>query len=136
MNNEYFNWNDAWVFTALYKSHKNNEMLNLQILIGIGDGLNHAIFTEEEIITAFNKFQKKGIFSFENQLLKISNIGKEIIEKSEKVKGGLFSRVDISLKKLNSNRNKFTDSENIADLSNYIKAHFKESYDRYSKSVI
>jgi hypothetical protein len=109
----YFTWDDAWAFTSLYYSHKDNDSINLPKIISIGEALNHAILTNIELKTAFIKLQRKGIIEIQNGLIKFTHIGKSIIESSEKVKGGLFSRVDISFKKLNSSSVKLPIIEEI-----------------------
>jgi hypothetical protein len=114
-----FTWIDAWVFTSLYYSHKDNDLIDLKKVVSTGDVLNHAILTNIELRTAFIKLQNKGIIEICNEKISFTNIGKLIIESAEKVKGGLFSRVDISLKKLNSNRLKLPNIEEI-DNCNFI----------------
>lgn len=131
MKDDYFTWNDAWVFTALYKSHESNDQLNLLKLIGAGDMLNHAIFTEKEIISAFEKIQTKGIIILKGYQIIFTEVAMSLIDSCEKMAGGLFSRVDVTLKKLNSNRNKYTETIKTVNISDYLKTHFEESYKNY-----
>jgi len=112
---KYFNWADAWVFTSLYYSHKDNDSLDLEKVVSMGDALDHAILTNIELKTAFLKLQRKGIIEILNGSIKFTHFGKSIIESAEKVKGGLFSRVDITLNELNSKKIKLPIIEEIED---------------------
>lgn len=104
INEKYFTWADAWVFTSIYYSIKDNEPLNLSKIIGTGDMLNHSILNKEELNSGFYKLQKYGVIKILDGKIIYTDFGKIIITNSEKTKGGLFSRIDITLKKLNSNR--------------------------------
>ena len=98
----YFTWSDAWVFTSLYPTHKGEGQLELRNVVSMGDALNRAIFTAEELKNGFAKLIARGILEFSGIMMRLTPMGKEIAENAEKVKGGLFSRVDISLKVLNA----------------------------------
>jgi len=135
MKNNYFNRTDALVFTAFFMTHENTSEINLSAIIGAGDALSHAIFSPEEIISAFGKFQRKSIVLIEDTTVTISDTGKEIIENCQQTKGGLFSRVDITLKKLNSSRNRFIDNDIVTDLTGFVKNGFNEAYKRYHDSA-
>ena len=101
---KYFNWSDAWVFTSIYYSTKDKDPINLKMIIGAGDMLNHSILNKEEINNGFYKLQKRGVIKIYNGILNYTDLGKLIINNAKKTNGGLFSRIDITLKKLNTNR--------------------------------
>lgn len=111
----YFTWFDAWVFTSLYYLHKDNQSIDLKKIFSTGDVLNHAILTKVELRTAFIKLQRRGVIEISKNMINFTQLGKSIIEKVEKIKGGLFSRADITLKKLNSNRIKLPIIHEIDD---------------------
>ena len=130
---KYFSWSDAWVFTALYFTGRDEKTIDFGEIIAAGDALNYAIFNVEEIKTAFVKLQKRGIIQVVDNKIGFTDLGKLIIEKAEKVRGGMFSRVDISLKKLNSNRVKLPYCEEINDCSFITQEVVIEAYKKYIK---
>ena len=134
-NENYFSWSDAWVFTALYFSNKDKKKINLSELIAAGDVLNHAIFTKDEIKNAFIKLQRRGIILIFNEIVEFTDYGLKLIEKAEKVRGGLFSRVDISLQKLNSKRNKFPFVEDVNNCDFITDEMMDKAYKIYIKKI-
>ena len=130
---KYFSWSDAWVFTALYITGRDEKTIDFGQIIFAGDALNHAIFSVEEIKTAFVKLQKRGIIKVNDNKIGFTDLGKIIIDKAEKVRGGMFSRVDISLKKLNSNRIKLPYCEEIKDCSFITQEVVLKAYKKYLK---
>ncbi|WP_010572339.1 hypothetical protein [Leptospira kmetyi] len=132
----YFNWTDAWVFTALYYSTKDGSELNLRNLISAGDYLNHAIFERNEVVEGLTKVQKRGLLLLKNQTISYSEIAEAIFEKFNKSKGGQFSRVDIMLKNLNSNRNKFPLIDEVNFCEFITDLLLKSAYESYSNSII
>ena len=76
--NLYFDWSDAWVFTALYASNPGDNAIDLPMLISAGDLLNHAIPEMEEIKTGFIKFQRRGLMQIINNTIKYTDLGKLI----------------------------------------------------------
>ena len=100
--NDSFSWSDAWVYTSLCMILKADNSLDLSMLIGCADMLNHSILLKDEINCAFTKFVQYQLISVNENKISLTALGNEIYNKSEKVKGGMFSRVDITLRKLNS----------------------------------
>ena len=127
----FFNRSDAWVFTALYYSNKNNKNINFKDLFAAGDMLNHSIPTNDEIRNAFVKFQKRGIIKISKEMFEFTDSGKALIEEILKVRGGLFSRIDISLKKLNSKRNGLKFYDNIEKCDFLTDEILNKSYKAY-----
>lgn len=97
-----FSWADAWVFTSFYATHKESGPLQLKEIISMGDGLNRAIFTADELKTGFSKLLSRGLLQFSGIQQCLTPLGRELAEKAEAVKGELFTRVDITLKTLNT----------------------------------
>ena len=81
----------------------------MSAIIGAGDLLNHAIYTETELKNGFFKAQKRGLISIKDNKITISASGQEIRAKVQTMRGGLFSIVDNMQKKLNSKRTKLLD---------------------------
>ena len=136
-DSKYFSWNDSWVITAMLWPIEEEAEIDLGALIGSGDMLNHAIFTEEELKSGFYKAQKKGLISITNNKIKLLGKGKEIKDKVQNMRGGLFTIVDNMEKKLNSKRTKFEDiDDETIDPCNFInKKAIKESYVIYRNQL-
>jgi hypothetical protein len=100
--NTYFLWSDAWVFAALLRSTRDGKQIDLPLLIGAGDLLNHSIFSVDEIANALQKLQKRGIIAVSRKRITYSNEAYSIDQRASKMKGGLFSLVDSFLKIMNS----------------------------------
>ncbi|MDF1743399.1 MAG: hypothetical protein P1V19_06860 [Gimesia sp.] len=131
MPEKIFSQADAWVFTALCGTHENNSRFDLRLLIGAADMLNHAILLEEEILSAFVILQTTGILKVRYLKIQYSEMGMEIIEKAKRTRGGLFMRVEISEKKLNSTRNKFPGGTINKTVMNHIKNGYRNAVDSY-----
>lgn len=134
MTKTIFSCADAWVFTCLYYHQENNSRFDLRLLIEVADVLNHAILLEEEILSAFAKLQTTGILKVRYLKIQHSEFGMEIIEKAKRTRGGLFMRVEITKKKLNSTRNKFPGGTINKTVMNHIKNGYRIAVDSYCKS--
>jgi hypothetical protein len=108
-NDQYFTWADCWVITGILWSIPDEAEIELSAIIGAGDMLNHAIYTETELKNGFFKAQKRGLISIKENKITISASGQEIRAKVQTMRGGLFSIVDNMQKKLNSKRTKLLD---------------------------
>ncbi|WP_298868261.1 hypothetical protein [uncultured Gimesia sp.] len=131
MPEKIFSVSDAWVFTCLYYHQENHSRFDLRLLIGAADMLNHAILLEEEILSAFEKLQTTGILKVRYLKIQYSELGMEIIEKAKRTRGGLFMRVEITEKKLNSTRNKFQGGTINKTVMNHIKNGYRTAVDSY-----
>ena len=131
--NNYFTWNDSWVFTTLYYTTKNKTKIDLPNFIATGDYLNHSIFDKDEVITGLIKLQKRGVIQIIEEKIIYTKIGNEIINNSKKTKGGLFSRVDVSLKKLNSKKIKLSIVDEINSCDFITETIYKNSVKKYQK---
>ncbi|MCW7491012.1 hypothetical protein [Leptospira meyeri] len=79
IDKDYFNFSDAWVFESLIYSTKDETTLDFSNLIAAGDWLNHAILTIDEIKDGLIKLQRNGIIKLDNNILKYTELGKNII---------------------------------------------------------
>lgn len=128
---KYFTWQDAWFFTALYMTHENGNPIDLTRIIAAGDALNHAIMTNEEIKTALLKLQTRGIVEIHEERIRFTELGDKIRTNAEKVKGGTFSRIDISLQKLNSRRLKLPIIKGVEINEKITEERIKDAYKAY-----
>ena len=97
-----FSFEDAWVFSAISASSQSSDGVPLRIIIGHGDYLNHAIFTLEELNSAFSKLASYQLIEFINPNVKRTNIGDQFYQNGIQRKGGAFSTILNMQKALNS----------------------------------
>ena len=90
-NDQYFTWADCWVITGILWSIPEEAEIDMSAIIGAGDLLNHAIYTETELKNGFFKAQKRGLISIKDNKITISASGQEIRAKVQTMRGGLFS---------------------------------------------
>ena len=128
--NNYFEWSDAWVFLSLSPYNGEFKPIDLSIIIGFGDMLNHSIFLPDELRQGFRKLYSTGLVDIKGNEIRITKLG---IELKSKVLGGLFSQVDNCLKRLNSPRLKLTDFDKEADTSlNFLSDELiEEGFNKY-----
>ena len=131
----YFSWPDSWVFTALYYSNFSNKNIDFKNLIAAGDVLNHAILTSGEIKDALIKLQNRGIIKISGDMVEFTDCGKELVLRIQRVKGGLFSRIDISLQELNSKRNRLQIIETIDTCDFITDELINKAYDDYRECI-
>lgn len=74
-NNSEYNWSDAWLLLAVI--YAGNEGANLERIIEVGDGIEHAIFNPDELESGLARLtsggyinEKNGIFSATPKVLK------------------------------------------------------------------
>lgn len=81
-------WSDAWVLTAAYVPKKNP--VTLTELIGAGDGLNHAIFTDDELEQGLTKLRAAGLLEWDGDVItlteKASSLCDEAVESMQYIR--------------------------------------------------
>jgi hypothetical protein len=126
-----FSYSEAWIFISFCETLKNGNF-DYATMVMIADSYAHAIPNYEEVKNFFEKSMKYSLVLFKDKTFSLSDKGKEIFAKYEKVKGGLFSRVEIAQKKLNSSRNKFEENLNIPEFCFISEKDYLEICKRYS----
>jgi hypothetical protein len=127
----FFVWSDAWIFTALHYSHKSGDKIDLSSLMRAADMLNHAIFTIDELNNAMVKLHIQNIIEIINNTVIYTDLGEHIINKTHFKPGGLFSRVDISLRALNSLRVSRPVDENPTERKSFSEVDYNNAYKQY-----
>lgn len=95
-----FDFSDAWFLTALILIGKES---TLKQIVQTGDAINHAIMTQAEIDRALLKLIPAGyIVATSKNTFIATEKSAEISECSAFKRAGLFSMVDVVLKRLNS----------------------------------
>jgi len=110
---------------------KHEENLNLAMLIGCCDMLNHSIVSQAELNWAFTKFLAYGLVSLAGLRVNYSELGMSIRDSSERRKGGLFSRVDLTLKCMNSQKNGLQYREFEDSLVFFGESEIAHAYEKY-----
>lgn len=131
MDNEFFEFNDAWVLTSLFMYDSRFQELVLTHVIANGDVLNHAIFSLDELNEGFNKLIAANLIKFENDSIRLTESGLEIKAKVSKEKGGLFERINNTLKKLQKLN---ISSPNVGEQAFFDEKDLENAYNLYKKS--
>ena len=134
---QYFTWADSWVITGILWSIPAEAEIDLSTIIGTGDMLNHAIYTEDELKKGFFKAQKRGLISVKENKVSISDSGKDVRVKVQNMRGGLFSIVNNMQKKLNSKRTRLLDvpDDDIDPCSFINEKAVRKGYAQYSGNL-
>jgi len=126
-----FEWSDSWVFTSLYMTTKHQDNLNLAMLIGCCDMLNHSIVSRVELDWAFTKFLAYRLVSLDGSKVSYSELGMSIKDLAERRKGGLFSRVDLTLRCMNSRKNGLLHRDFGESMSFFSDEEIAHAYEKY-----
>ena len=66
-----WSWADAWVLTAAYFTQENP--VSLRALIGAGDAINHAIFTDDELDSGLTRLNAAGLAQLEGEAIVLTD---------------------------------------------------------------
>jgi hypothetical protein len=75
-------WSDAWLLTAAYVTQENP--VSLRGLIGAGDGINHAIFTDDEIDHGLTRLTAAGLARMEGETIVLTDEAIRLCEEAVK----------------------------------------------------
>ncbi len=87
-------WSDAWVLAATTDSRRG---CSLSELIGVADGINHAIPTRDELAAAIGALRAAGLLKVEDDRFVLTPDGKAL---KKYWKGGLFNWSETLLPRL------------------------------------
>jgi hypothetical protein len=68
-----WSWGDGWVLTAAYFTQENP--VSLRALIGAGDAINHAIFTNDELDGGLTRLTAAGLARLEGETVVLTDQG-------------------------------------------------------------
>jgi hypothetical protein len=128
-----FTFSEAWIFASLCRIG-NSGKLDLAKLIAIGDMLNHAIFTYEEIKQGVRKAQAWGLAKVVNRQYRLTKTARVIHEQVENARGGMFSIVGNTQRILNSKRTKLQQVGEIKPCRFITEDAVRRGYERYKRS--
>jgi len=126
-----FTWTDAWVLTSLYCSHKSGSVIDLPTLLRTGEDLNFNTFKFSELNESLARLIKNGFIQIKDRHLNYTPLGRQIIAKARIRPGGWFSRVDITLKVLNSSETGTSDGLAAAQGTIISQPQYDEAYAVY-----
>jgi hypothetical protein len=87
-----WSWGDAWVLTAAYVTQENP--VSLRALIGAGDGINHAIFTDNELDHGLTRLSAAGLARLEGETIVLTDDAIRLCENAAKTTPYLLETVD------------------------------------------
>jgi hypothetical protein len=96
-------FSDPWFLTALILR---NDWTDIEEVITIGDVLNHAIFTQNEINQALQRLTPIGFIEVEGDKYRATEKAHELSNCVAYKRAGLFTQVEVILKRLNTKRDK------------------------------
>lgn len=141
LNENYFEWNDAWVFVSLFIYDETFRPVELSEIIASGDMVNHAILMPNELRQGFSKLTLQELIEVKENKIRLTQKGVIIKDKIKKEKGGLFSMIDNTLKKLNSSRFKLNTHKIYSEIKytflkdELVEKGYKKYSDYYKKNI-
>lgn len=85
-----YEWSDAWLLQAIICSDK-EQGASLYDIISIGDALNHAIFTDEELESGFARLTEGGLIEERDERFFATTDAKEIYSKASSKSRSMFT---------------------------------------------
>jgi hypothetical protein len=77
-----WSWSDAWLLIAAYSTQENP--VSLRGLIGAGDGINHAIFTDNELDQGMTRLTAAGLARLEGETILLTDEAVRLCEDAVK----------------------------------------------------
>jgi hypothetical protein len=125
-----FRWSDAWTFAAMAGATNDSSQIDYVKLLAVGDLLNHDIISAKELRQALTILHKHGLVVIVDSNVTTTSRSSKLHNRIRRMRGGLFSMVDNTLKVLNSPTTKLPQLATTPDVSfinsRFIKRAFKE----------
>jgi hypothetical protein len=105
-------WSDAWLLTAAYFTEENP--VSLRGLIGAGDAINHAIFTDNEIDHGLTRLSAAGLARLDGETIVLTQDGIRLCEEAVKSTPYMFEstkKVESALRRIDLSDKKFEPAE-------------------------
>ena len=96
-----WSWSDAWLLTAAYFTQENP--VSLRGLIGAGDGINHAIFTDDELDHGMTRLTAAGLARLEGETIVLTDEAVRLCENVVKARGytrDAMKAVEVALREI------------------------------------
>ena len=107
-----WSWSDAWLLTAAYVTEENP--VSLRSLFAAGDGINHAIFTDEEIDHGLTRLEAARLACLDGDTIVLTDDAKRLCEEAVKSTPYIFDgmkRVETALRSIDLTGKEFTPAE-------------------------
>ena len=107
-----WSWSDAWLLTAAYFTEENP--VSLRGLIGAGDSINHAIFTDDEIDHGLTRLTAAGLARLEGETIVLTDEAIRLCEEAVKSTPYMFEstkKVESALRTIDLTDKKLTPVE-------------------------
>ncbi len=124
-----FNFNTAWIFASVTA----DDGVDLAMLIGTADSLNHAIPTLGQITRSLKALYACGLIDVNDGRVKLTAHGRIVADDGFARRGGRFSIPDNMRKSLDAASHPAVDSE--PDLSFVTGESFSAAYQSYRKML-
>jgi hypothetical protein len=101
-------WSDAWLLTAAYFTEENP--VSLRGLIGAGDAINHAIFTDDEIDHGLTRLTAAGLARLEGGTIVLTDEAIRLCEEAVKSTPYMFEstkKVESALREIDLTDKRF-----------------------------
>jgi hypothetical protein len=95
---EIYDFGDAWFLTTLIVL---KDWADIKGIISVGDGLNHAIFTQNEINQALKRLIPVGYIEANGKKYRASEKAYELTNCVDYKRAGAFTQIEVILKRLN-----------------------------------
>ncbi|RBP44268.1 hypothetical protein DES53_10487 [Roseimicrobium gellanilyticum] len=135
-----FLWSDVWLLTSICLAGPRGSAVSLETIIGVGDGINHAIFTPSEVNGGFSRLQRAGIIRVHEDGCSLTPAGEKLVTPSLKKPLSLAKRMEHIRKQLGAEDWKpGTDPHAADDAETEVRyvddAMFDAAYKAYKNSM-
>lgn len=132
-----YQWSDVWLLQSIL--HGGGEGATLLSIIGIGDAINHAIFTDDELESGFARLSAGGLITEKEHKFFPTEKANELYEKASKKGGSIFAVRDRLEKLLNASpwepRQKYPNPKNNLSYPGFSSKAVKEACREYMKQA-
>lgn len=134
-----YQWSDAWLLQAIICAGGRENGASLFDIIRTGDGLNHAIFSNDELESGFARLTSGGLITAKGELFFATNEAVELYEQASKRSGSPLTIRERLAKKLKAEpwnpRQQMSKSVNNLKYPGFSPENVEETIDRYHKEA-
>jgi hypothetical protein len=135
-----FLWSDAWLVMAICYAGPRGSVASLESIIGVGDGINHAIFTLSELNGGLSRLQRAGLITVCENGFSMTPAGEKLVIPSSKKSVGLLKRMENICKQLGAEdwkpgTNPHAAGDPESDVNYVDDAMFDAAYKAYKNSM-
>jgi hypothetical protein len=128
-----YQWSDVWLLQSIMLSEEGGA--SLLSIIGVGDAINHAIFTDDELESGFARLSAGGLITERDHKFFPTEKANDLYEQGSKKEGGIFTIRDRLGTLLNASpydpRQKYPNPKNSLSYPGFSPEAVKEAYRQY-----